>query len=54
MENREVMPFRFSNELATFQEIINKTLAENLDVFCVAYLEGIPIHSGEAGSAHVV
>ena len=54
MENREVIPFKFSNELATFQGIINKTLAENLAVSCVAYPEGIPIHTGEAGSAQAV
>ena len=42
------MPFRLSNAPATFQEIINKILAEKLNVFCVVYLDNILIYTEKA------
>ena len=39
------MPFGFTNAPATFQRFINYTLGEDLDEFCVAYLDDILIYS---------
>ena len=48
----QVMPFGLSNAPATFQALINKVLAEKLDVFCIVYLDDILIYTEETGSAH--
>jgi len=40
-----VMPFRLTNEPATFQARINDVLREYLDLFCTPYLDDIIIFS---------
>jgi hypothetical protein len=40
-----VMPFGLTNAPATMQELVNDTLREYLDKFCVAYLDDILIYS---------
>lgn len=49
----QVMPFGLSNAPATFQGLINRILAEKLDVFCIVYLDDILICTEEAGLAHI-
>ena len=39
------MPFGLTNALASFQELINNTLREYLNVFVLAYLDDILIFS---------
>ena len=39
------MPFGLTNVLASFQELINDTIREYLDVFALAYLDNILIFS---------
>jgi hypothetical protein len=39
------MPFRLTNALATFQELINNVLRAHLDIFVVAYLDNILVYS---------
>ena len=41
----QVMPFGLTNALASFQELINDTLREYLDIFVLAYLDDILIFS---------
>ena len=38
------MQFGFSNPLATFQQYVNKILAEKLDIFVIVYLDDILIY----------
>ena len=38
---------------ATFQDYVNKILAEKLDVFIIVYLEDILIYTEDPGQAHV-
>ena len=38
------MPFRLTNALATFQELINNVLRPYLDIFVIAYLDNILIY----------
>ena len=38
------MSFGFSNTPATFQEYVNKILAEKLDIFVIVYLDDILIY----------
>ncbi|KAF4306721.1 hypothetical protein GTA08_BOTSDO05973 [Botryosphaeria dothidea] len=40
-----VMPFGLTNAPATFQNLVNDTLREYLDIFCLAYLDDILIFS---------
>ena len=47
------MPFSFFNALATFQEYINKILAEKLDIFVIIYLDDILIYIKDSGQPHV-
>lgn len=41
----QVIPFSLINVLATFQDYINKILAEKLDVFIIVYLNDIFIYT---------
>ena len=41
----QVMPFGLTNTLASFQELINDTIREYLDIFALAYLDNILIFS---------
>ena len=41
----QVMPFSLTNALVSFQELINNTLREYLDIFVLAYLDDILIFS---------
>ncbi len=41
----KVMPFGLANAPATFQSYINDALRQNLDLFCIAYLDDIIIYS---------
>ena len=40
-----VMPFGLTNAPATFQSLVNNTLRDYLDIFCMAYLDNILIYS---------
>ena len=41
----KVILFELSNALASFQDYINKILAEKLDVFVIIYLDNILIYT---------
>ena len=41
----QVMPYRLSNALASFQGYINKILAKKLDIFIIVYLNDILIYT---------
>ncbi len=47
------MPFGLTNALATFQDYINKILAEKFDVFVIVYLNDILIYTKNKGKEHV-
>ena len=47
------MPFDLFNALATFQEYVNKILAEKLDIFIIIYLNNILIYTKDPDQAHV-
>ena len=47
------MPFGLSNALATFQEYINKILAEKLDVFVIVSLDDILIYTKDPSQPHI-
>ena len=47
------MPFGLSNAPATFQEYVNKILAEKLDIFIIVYLDNILIYTEDPGQPHV-
>ncbi len=47
------MPFGLSNAPASFQDYINKILAEKLDIFVVVYLDDILIYAKDLGQPHV-
>ncbi len=49
----QVISFRLTNALATFQSYINKILAEKLDVFVIVYLNNIFIYTESVGEEHV-
>ena len=46
------MPFNLANALAIFQSLINKFLAERLDIFCIVYLEDILINKSKKRVKH--
>ena len=50
----QVMPFGLTNASASFQEYINKIVAEKLDIFVIVYLNGILIYTDNDGNGHVV
>ena len=47
------MLFRLSNASASFQDYINKILAEKLDIFIIVYLDDIFIYIKNLGQGHV-
>ena len=49
----QVMPFSLSNAPATFQEYVNKILAEKFDIFVIVYLDDILIYTKDPGQPHV-
>ena len=49
----QVMPFSLTNALASFQEYINKILAEKLDIFVIVYLDYILIYTKDNGDGYV-
>ena len=49
----QVMPFGLSNAPATFQEYVNKILAEKLNIFVIVYLDDILIYTKDPGQPHV-
>ena len=48
------MPFGLTNALASFQDFINKILAEKLDIFVIVYLDNIFIYIYDDGDGHVI
>lgn len=49
----QVMFFDLTNAPTTFQNYINKILAEKLDVFVIIYLDDIFIYTESKGKAHM-
>ena len=47
------MPFGLSNALATFQEYVNKILAEKFDIFVIIYLDDILIYTEDPRQPHI-
>ena len=47
------MSFGLSNAIATFQEYVNKILAEKLDIFVIVYLDNILIYTKNPGQPYV-
>ena len=47
------MLFGLSNALATFQEYVNKILAEKLDIFVIVYLDNILIYTENLGQQYI-
>ena len=47
------MLFGFSNASATFQEYVNKILAEKLDIFIIVYLDDILIYIKDSSQPHI-
>ncbi len=49
----QVILFGLTNAPATFQDYINKILAEKLNVFVIVYLDDILIYTKNEGEEHV-
>ena len=49
----QVMPFGLTNAPATFQDYINKILAEKINVFVIVYLDNILIYTKNESKSHV-
>ncbi len=47
------MPFGLSNALTSFQDYINKILAEKLDILVIVYLDDILIYIEDLKQPHV-
>ena len=47
------MPFGLSNASTSFQDYINKILAEKLDIFVIVYLDDILIYTKDLGQGHM-
>ena len=48
------MPFGLSNALASFQDYVNKILAEKLNVVLIVYLDDILIYTEDPGQGHIL
>lgn len=50
-----LLPFLFGlcNGIASFQDFINKILAEKLNIFVIFYLEDIFIYTKNPGKGHI-
>ena len=49
----QVMSFRLSNALVSFQGYIHKILAKKLDFFVIVYLDNIFIYIKNLGQGHI-
>ena len=49
----QVMPFRLFNAPTSFQDYINKILAEKLDFFIIVYLDDILIYTKDQGQDYL-
>ena len=49
----QVMPFWLSNARASFQDYINKILAEKLNIFVIIYPNDILIYTKNPGQRHI-
>ena len=49
----QVMSFGLTNAPGSFQDYVNKILAEKLDIFVIVYLDDILIYTKDPGKAHV-
>ena len=49
----QVIPFGFSNTLATFQKYVNKILVKKLDIFIIIYLDDILIYIKDLGQSYI-
>ena len=49
----QVMLFRLSNTLPSFQNYINKILAKKLDIFLIVYQDDILIYTEDLGQGYV-
>ena len=49
----QVMSFGLTNALESFQEYINKILAEKLDIFVIVYLDNILIYLDDDKDSHI-
>ena len=49
----QVMSFKISNTLTSFQGYINKILAKRLDIFVIIYLYDIFIYTKDLSQGHV-
>ena len=47
------MPFGISNILTSFQDYINKILAEKLNIFIIVYMDDILIYNKDPGQGHI-
>ena len=47
------MSFGLSNTPATFQEYVNKILAEKFDIFVIVYLDDILIYTKDPGQPYI-
>ena len=48
-----MMPFRLSNTPASFQDYINKILAEKLNIFIIMYLDDILIYTQDQNRGYM-
>ena len=49
----QVMPFSLTNALVTFENYINKILAENFTVFIIVYFNDILIYTKSKRKKHI-
>ena len=49
----QVIPFRLSNALASFEGYINKILAEKLNIFVIVYLDNIFVYTENQDQDHM-